>query len=69
MRLLQARASRGQTLGLPLDSQLPFYLENVGLAGELVAELLNFLFGKDGQSLFYGLIYRSPESQLMPLTF
>lgn len=66
---LQPRAPGGRTLGLPLDSQLPFYLENVGLAGELVAELLNFLFGKDGQSLFFGLIYGSPESQSMPLAF
>lgn len=37
-----------QNLVLPVQLQLPFYLEKVGLAGELVAELFNFIFGKAG---------------------
>lgn len=34
--------------GASEESQLTFLLEEVGLAGALVAELLNFLFGKAG---------------------
>lgn len=37
-----------QNLVLLVELQLPFYLEKVGLAGELVAELFNFIFGKVG---------------------
>lgn len=37
-----------QNLVLPVQLQLPFYLEKLGLAGELVAELFNFIFGKAG---------------------
>lgn len=62
MLQLQPGASGEQTLVLPVESQLPFHLWRVGLAGELVAELLNFLFGKAGSSLFFGLSYSSPES-------
>ena len=48
MLQLRSKASGVQTLVLPVESQLPFHLERVGLAGELVAELLNFRFGKSG---------------------
>lgn len=42
---------------LPVESQLPFHLGRVGLAGQLVAELLNFLFGKAGSSFLNALSF------------
>lgn len=48
MLQLQSKASREQTPVLPVELQPPFHLKREGLAGELVAELLNFLFGKSG---------------------
>lgn len=49
MLQLSSRASGEQSLVFPVEQQLPFYLEKVGLSGELVAELLHFLFRKAGE--------------------
>lgn len=43
---LQSRASGGTDSGASCRVAASFYLEKVGLTGELWAKLLNFLFGK-----------------------
>lgn len=45
---LQSRASGGTDPGVSCRIAASFYLEKVGLTGELLTELLNFLFGKAG---------------------
>lgn len=45
---LQSRASGGTDPGVSCRIAASFYLEKVGLTGELLTELLNFLFGKTG---------------------